>query len=41
MEVCAFEERLLRDGKAIVLDCQGCGQCVRVCPSGANRMVKR
>ena len=41
MEVCAFKEREQVEGKARVLDCQGCGLCVKFCPSQANRMVKR
>ncbi len=38
---CAFHERLVRAGRARVIDCQGCGQCVVACPNDANSMVKR
>lgn len=41
VEACIFGERMLVDGKVRILDCQGCGQCVRVCPYQANRMVAR
>jgi NAD-dependent dihydropyrimidine dehydrogenase PreA subunit len=41
VEACAFNERVVVAGKARVLDCQGCGQCVRVCPHGAASMTKR
>jgi ferredoxin len=41
VEVCNFDERVVRAGKARVLDCQGCGLCVRFCPNRANSMVKR
>lgn len=41
VEVCAFDERVLKDGKAEVLDCQGCGLCVKFCPNQANSMVRR
>ncbi len=41
VEACNFGERVVRAGKARVLDCQGCGLCVRVCPNQANYMVKR
>jgi ferredoxin len=41
VEVCAFRERRLAGGKAQVLDCQGCGLCVKFCPSQATRMVER
>jgi ferredoxin len=41
VEVCAFGERSLADGKARIADCQGCGLCVRFCPNEANTMVPR
>ncbi len=41
VEICNFRERVVRAGKARVLDCQGCGLCVRACPNQANYMVKR
>ncbi|MDI6873487.1 4Fe-4S binding protein [Candidatus Solincola sp.] len=41
VEVCAFRERSLVEGRARVADCQGCGLCVRFCPHRANTMVPR
>lgn len=41
VEVCAFGERVVRAGKARILDCQGCGLCVKFCPNGAGVMVGR
>jgi ferredoxin len=41
IEACNFDERVLRDGIARVLDCQGCGHCVVACPNNASAMVAR
>ena len=41
VEVCSWNERLVRAGRARVLDCHGCGQCVAACPNSANSMINR
>ncbi len=41
IEACSFDERLVRAGRARIIDCQGCGHCVVACPNNANTMVAR
>lgn len=41
VELCPFEERVLRQGVAMPLNCRGCGLCASRCPRGAAFMEKR
>ena len=39
VEICPFQARSLRGGRACVSECFGCGLCVSHCPQDASRLV--
>lgn len=43
IERCEMDARVMKDGKAVVLQerCIGCGNCVVTCKTGASKMVKK